>query len=153
MQSKAQDSAKVVRVKDGDTYMLATGTRTFTVRLENVDAPENKQKGGSEATLFVQNILMGRTVIYDSAGMDRYGRVLASISVDGKRLDSLIIGAGMGWQYIQYNHETMLHNLMQNAITNKVGLWACGTSSVCPPWLWRHFNNRNRLLYCNGCKY
>jgi hypothetical protein len=42
----ANDSARVVRVKDGDTYVLRKGNTDFTVRLKNVDSPELKQPYG-----------------------------------------------------------------------------------------------------------
>ena len=152
MQSKAQDTAKVVRVKDGDTYVLVTGTRTITIRLKNVDAPESKQKGGYEAKHFVDSLILNKTVKYYPTGTDRYGRTLANITINNKRLDSLIIGAGMGWQYANYNKEVMLKELMQDAINRKVGLWVCGVSKVCPPWIFRQYNYGNKLKYCNGCR-
>ncbi len=147
----AQDSAKVVRVKDGDTYVLATGTRTIIVRLKNVDAPESKQKGGIESKRFVDSLILNKTVQFCSSGTDRYGRVLANLTIGNKRLDSLIIGSGMGWQYTGYSKELMLKNLMQEAIARKAGLWACGTKNVCPPWIWRQYNYTYKLRFCSGC--
>ena len=151
LQLNAQDSAKVLRVKDGDTYVLATGARTITVRLKNVDAPESKQRGGIASKRFVDSLILNKTVKYYSSGTDRFGRVLANVTIGNKRLDSLIIGAGMGWQYIGYSKELMLKNLMQDAIEGKAGLWACGTKNVCPPWIWRQYNYTNKLRFCSGC--
>ena len=151
LQLNAQDSAKVLRVKDGDTYVLGTGARIFTVRLKNVDAPESKQNGGIEAKRFVDSLILNKTVKYFGTGIDRYGRVIVNININDKRLDSLIIGAGLGWQYITYNKELMLKNLMQEDIARKAGLWACGTKNVCPPWIWRQYNYTYKLRFCSGC--
>ena len=40
MHLSAQKTATVLRVKDGDTYVLKVGARELTVRMKNIDAPE-----------------------------------------------------------------------------------------------------------------
>ncbi|WP_206106590.1 thermonuclease family protein [Ilyomonas limi] len=147
----AQSTARVVRVKDGDTYVFRSGARVFTVRLTKVDAPEMKQAFGFTAYQCVNQLLTGKAVEYDSVGKDLYGRVLVSVKLDGKRLDSLLIRNGWAWHYIAYDTETMLDNLMNEAIMTHSGLWACGVNHVCPPWLYRSYNERNRAKYCKGC--
>ena len=151
-QNKAQQTARVVRVKDGDTYVLQTGSRSFTVRLKKIDAPEIKQNGGHGAYKFVSSLINGKIVEYDSTGKDKYGRVLVSAKLNGLRLDSLIIINGWARHFVNYDNEPMLDISMQEAISGKSGLWKCGTNNVCPPWLWRGYNSRNRAKYCKGCK-
>jgi len=150
-QSNAQQTARVVRVKDGDTYVFKTDNRSFTVRLNKIDAPELKQNGGYGSYQFVSSLIIGKVVTYDSTGKDLYGRVLVSAKLNGLRLDSIIIRNGWAWHYVYYDRETMLDTLMQQAISDKLGLWACGVSKVCPPSLWRGYNSRNRAKYCKGC--
>jgi len=147
----AQNTARVVRVKDGDTYVLATGGNTFTARLMKIDAPEMSQKSGVEAFRFVNSKIVGKTIQYAGNAKDKYGRTLVSITIDGQRLDSLIIRNGWAWHYENYDNETLLENAMQEAISDSLGLWACGNSNVCPPWLYRGYNAKNRILYCKGC--
>jgi len=55
----------VVRVTDGDTVTLR---RLGSVRLIGVDCPERKQEGGSEATEFTRQALMGKTIEIESCG-------------------------------------------------------------------------------------
>lgn len=150
-QNKAQQTARVVKVKDGDTYVFKTGSRSFTVRLNKIDAPELKQSGGFKSYQFVSGLIIGKLLAYDSTGKDLYGRVLVNVKLEGKRLDSLIIRNGWAWHYVNYDNEVMLENAMQEAITDRLGLWACGTPKVCPPWLWRSYNTRNKTRYCKGC--
>lgn len=150
-QSNAQQTARVVRVKDGDTYVFKTGNRSFTVRLNKIDAPELKQNGGYGAYQFVSSLIIGKIVVYDSTGKDLYGRVLVSARLNGLRLDSIIIRNGWAWHYVNYDKETMLDTMMQQAISDKLGVWACGTLKVCPPSLWRGYNSRNKVKYCKGC--
>jgi len=147
----AQTTARVVRVKDGDTYVLATGGNTFTARLMKIDAPEMSQKSGVAAFRFVNSKIVGKTIQYAGNAKDKYGRTLVSITIDGQRLDSLIIRSGWAWHYENYDNETLLENAMQEAISDSLGLWACGISNVCPPWLYRGYNAKNRIRYCKGC--
>ena len=148
----ANDSARVVRVKDGDTYVLRKGNYDFTVRLKNVDAPELKQPYGYLSFVNTSKLLSGKMVAYDSSGKDLYGRVLADIWINHLRLDSTLIRNGWAWQYVQYSKDTVLKSCMQMAIDEKLGLWKCGANSVCPPSFWRSYSKKDKNRYCNGCK-
>ena len=152
LKTNANDSARVVRVKDGDTYVFRKGNTDFTVRLKNVDAPESKQQFGFQSTLLVSNLILGKVVRYDSTGTDIYKRVLADVWIDNKRLDSVLIRNGWAWQYVQYSKDTILKNCMQLAFNEKLGLWKCGSMAVCPPSLWRNYSIKDKNRYCNGCK-
>ncbi len=93
----AQSTARVVRMKDGDTYVLVDGSNAFTARLLKIDAPELKQKSGIEAYRFVNGTIAVKMVGYTGTSKDRYGRSLVSITINGLRLESLIIRtAGLG---------------------------------------------------------
>lgn len=150
--AKAQYTARVTRVKDGDTFVLNYGNKAFTARLNNVDAPELKQNAGISSYLYLNNKIIGKLLDYDSTGKDLYGRVLINAKLDGKRLDSMIIRDGWAWHYVNYNKEAVLDTAMKQAILNGVGLWACGIAKVCPPWLWRKYSVKNKMKYCKGCK-
>ena len=125
----ANDSARVVRVKDGDTYVLRKGNTDFTVRLKNVDAPELKQPYGYLSFVNTSKLLSGRMVSYDSTGKDLYGRVLADIWINNQRLDSTLISNGWAWHYQQYSSDTLLNSIMKLAINENRGLWKCGIQS------------------------
>lgn len=59
--------ALVTRVIDGDTLELETGER---IRLIGVDAPESNEEGGAEATAFVTQLVLDRTVWLEADGND-----------------------------------------------------------------------------------
>ncbi len=149
--ASAQTTARVVAVKDADTFVLNAKGRLLTIRLGKIDAPETKQHYGHEAQKKVSALLLGKVVSYDSTGRDLYGRVIAGIRIEGHRLDSIEIANGWAWHYMEYDKEQMLEQLMLQAAANKVGLWQCGKERVCPPWFYRKYNHRNKLLYCKGC--
>ncbi len=147
-----QDKGRVVRVKDGDTYVLKVGRDTLTIRLAAVDAPELNQAFGLDAFYCVRDTLLGRMVSFKKLGTDRYGRTLADVFLpDGKLLSELLIGNGWAWHYTEYDHNPKLDDLQKQAIEKGLGLWACGVKRVCPPWLFREYGWRNRLRYCKGC--
>jgi micrococcal nuclease len=147
----AQHTAKIVRVWDADTYSLLVKGKIIVARLTNIDAPELKQNFGEAAKQQVSQILLGKTVSFDSLGTDKYKRQLVSIRIDSKALDSLLLRNGWAWLYLEYCNDANLANLQRLAINEHKGLWVCGVNSVCPPWLYRHFFQKNRLKYCKGC--
>ena len=147
----ANDSARVVRVKDGDTYVFRKGNTDFTVRLKNVDAPELKQPFGYLSFVYTSKLISGKMVSYDSTGKDLYSRILVDIWVDNQRLDSTLIRNGWAWHYQTYSNDTLLKYMMVLAINDNKGLWKCGMVGVCPPSFWRSYNSKNRNKFCSGC--
>lgn len=148
----SQENAKVIRVKDGDTYVLLSQNNKHTVRLLNVDAPELNQNWGLQAHRKVKELILGKDVRFETIKKDKYGRELASIYLNGQRLDSTLIVNGWAWHYVNYNQNENLESLMHLAKENGSGLWECSNEKVCPPWLFRHYNIWNKNRYCKGCK-
>lgn len=147
----AQNSATVIRVIDGDTYQMLKGKRIFTVRLLNVDAPEATQSFGEAAKDSVSKLILGKTVVVDSLKLDRYNRVLASVTINGKALDSVMVSNGWAWHYAEYSNKPELATMQETAIDKHLGLWKCGVNKVCPPSVFRSLNAKNRAKYCKGC--
>ena len=147
----AQEEAKVIRVKDGDTYVLKTKEKEHTVRLLNVDAPELNQAWGLNAQRNVSELMIGKTVKFEILKTDLYGRELSRIYLDGQTLDEILISNGWAWHYINYDTDERLEELMRIATKERKGLWECGIDKVCPPWLFRHYTLKNKFKYCRGC--
>ena len=152
LNASAKDSARVVRVKDGDTYVFRKGNTDFTIRLKNIDAPELKQPFGYLSFVYTSKLISGKTVSFDSTGKDLYGRVLADVWLNNQRLDSTLISNGWAWHYQTYSSDTLLKSLMVSAINTNKGLWKCGMNGVCPPSFWRSCNLKNKSKYCKSCK-
>ncbi len=152
LNASAKDSARIVRVKDGDTYVFRKGNTDFTVRLKNIDAPELKQPFGYLSLVYTSKLISGKMVSYDSTGKDLYGRVLADVWLNNQRLDSTLISNGWAWHYQTYSSDTLLKSLMVSAINTNKGLWKCGMNGVCPPSFWRTYNLKNKSKYCKSCK-
>ena len=149
--AQAQHEARVVRVKDGDTFVAQWGNKTYTCRLANLDAPELTQKFGQDSYRALSKLILGKKILITPYKKDVYGRTVAGVEVNNKRLDSLLIHDGYAWLYVNYCDELLLKECMQDAIAHKKGLWICGKESVCPPWLYRQYSFKNKLKYCKGC--
>jgi endonuclease YncB( thermonuclease family) len=73
---------------DGDTLVC----NRQKVRLVNVDAAELGEAGGAAAKRRLQGLVRGRAVTLKSHGQDRYGRLLAEVYVDGRRIEQADVG-------------------------------------------------------------
>jgi hypothetical protein len=82
---------------DGDTLVC----NHQKVRLTNVYAPELNQAGGYAAKRRLQLIVSSGEVALRPYGRDRYGRTLAEVYVNGRRIEQADIGprAGRGAQW------------------------------------------------------
>lgn len=144
-------SVRVKRVVDGDTFICAWNSTIHTCRITNIDAPELNQHFGAQSYQQLCNLLYGKKIILDSLGIDKYKRVLVFVSLGGRRLDSLLVRQGYAWHYVNYSKDPVLVAAMTRAQVKFLGLWSCGIEHVCPPWLYRSYNFRNRWRFCNGC--
>ena len=80
----------VTRVIDGDTFQ--TASRTHSVRLANVDAPEKGTKAGAGATKALRNLIGGQKVEVKTVARDDYGRAVADVKVDRKSVNKAMQG-------------------------------------------------------------
>lgn len=125
-------------VVDGDTIDVG-GQR---IRLEGIDAPEVAQvcqradgrdwPCGRVAVKALKALIGSNEVVCDSAGADKYGRVLAICFADGRDLNASMVTAGLAWAFVRYSQTYA----GEEAIARKalVGVWS-GTAQA--PWDFR----------------
>jgi endonuclease YncB( thermonuclease family) len=77
---------------DGDTLVC----NRQKVRLTNVYAAELNEAGGSAAKRRLHALVSGKHVVLKPYGHDRYGRILAEVYVDGRRIEQADIGPRAG---------------------------------------------------------
>ncbi len=90
----------VTSVYDGDTFTLANGDK---VRLAGVNTPELRpaEAYGIEARDSAEGFLQrGEIVLVGAGNRDAYGRVLASVEVDGRSLTEHLLRQGMGHLFL-----------------------------------------------------
>jgi endonuclease YncB( thermonuclease family) len=129
-------NATLIRVIDGDTYLLQVGPTRQTVRLLNVDCPELGQVFGPEAAQQARrHLAFSRQITLQTRKYpDKYGRALGHVWVDGKGLDSLLLVSGSAWVR-QCGRNLKLRRLEHSARIRGMGLWK--QKNPVPPWGWR----------------
>jgi micrococcal nuclease len=157
----AAEAARVVRVIDADTYVMLSGSSTYHLRLLGVDAPEQGQPFGPQATDSVARLLPpGRVVLVTRAGLDRYGRTLGAVRLPVSTvaaacravpLDSLLVVRGWAWAFDP--NRTVAGRAQQQLAAQRAGrgLWKYGVSQAVPPKRWRSFNSEIKRRYLVGC--
>jgi endonuclease YncB( thermonuclease family) len=130
-----QFQGRCVGVSDGDTVTLLVGGRQEKVRLYGIDAPEKAQAFGQRARQYAASIVFGRQAGLERIGMDRYGRTIGKVFVDGRSLNEDMLRAGLAWHYKAYSHDADLAALEVVARQERRGIWA--DSSPVPPWAFR----------------
>ncbi|MBV1787388.1 thermonuclease family protein [Marinobacterium sp. D7] len=123
--------AKVSSVVDGDTLRMVDGD---SVRLIGVNTPEIGRKGRSdqpgarEAYRMLERWVQGRMlgVVEGEEPRDRYGRLLAYLSLDGEPLSERLVREGLGYA-IAIPPNLLLSDCLfeaeQQARRQRLGLW------------------------------
>ncbi|HDS3501229.1 TPA: thermonuclease family protein [Enterobacter cloacae] len=137
---QADISGKVVRVLDGDTVeVMAEGVAT-RVRLNGIDAPEKAQPYGQRSKQTLTDAVGGKTVLVVGDKRDRYGRLLATLMLDGRDINATQVYSGMAWVYRYQGHATEPAYLRyeRDARTARRGLWSEKEPVEPSNWRQRH---------------
>jgi endonuclease YncB( thermonuclease family) len=132
----------VVAIADGDTLTLLDGAhRTHRIRLDGIDAPERKQPYGQRARESLAALAQGRTATADCDKVDRYGRAVCRVTVEGVDVGLEQVRRGLAWHYVRYAHEqsaavrAAYAQAEVDAKRERSGLWS--TRDPVPPWEFR----------------
>ncbi len=125
--SLAGTTAVVTSVYDGDTFTLEDGTR---VRLAHVNTPElaPAEPYAAAAQVFAEGMLAGRSVTLEHGpdSRDTYGRLVATVMVDGRDLGTELVRRGLGHVFAvpPGQAEASLLVVQDEARAAGVGLWS-----------------------------
>ncbi len=140
-------SGRVVGVSDGDTLtVLASDKKSYKIRLQGIDAPEKDQPFGQvcKEALMMQTVNL--TVAVEAYKVDRYGRVIAKVTAEGKDAALEQIRNGCGWHYAAYAKEQSNTDQQSYADAEKQarktrkGLWK--DKQPVAPWDFRQKNQQ-----------
>lgn len=133
---------RVVKVSDGDTItVLDTTNQQHKIRLMGIDAPEKKQPFGEKSKQALSSIVYDRQVVVEYGKLDRYGRKVGKVLVDGIDANFEQVKAGMAWHYKKYQKEQsaedrVLYSIAEDQAKNEArGLWV--DREPISPWEWR----------------
>ena len=134
---------KVVGVSDGDTITVLDSSKTqHKIRLMGIDAPEKAQAFGQRSKEHLSNLVFAKQVTVQSDKIDKYGRTVGKIFVNGVDANLEQVKAGFAWHYKEYAKEQSSADrdvYARAEITARSaarGLWI--DANPMPPWEWRH---------------
>ena len=128
----------VTGVADGDTCYVIIDGRSTRVRLAAIDAPEKAQAFGRRSEQSLRQLVWKRTVTLEWHRLDRYGRPIADVTIEGLDVNAEQVRRGMAWVYLQYSQDAKLIALEREARAGKLGLWE--QPDPVAPWQWRQAN-------------
>jgi micrococcal nuclease len=132
--SHIEYKGQVLRVIDGDTFVLQTTEGNLKIRLDGIDAPEGKQCFGKESKEFLSQYT-GKDCRLERIGLDRYGRTIGILWIDNVNINLLMVKKGYAWHFKKYSKDERLAEAEKHARLAKIGLWA--NDSAVAPWEWR----------------
>ena len=126
---------KVVKIADGDTLTLLVDNTQHKIRLSDIDTPERKQPFGNRAKQALSELAFGKHARVVEVTVDRYGRIVGRVYVDGLDVNRELVAGGLAWVYRRYSNDAELLELEAGAKQKGLGLWA--DPNPIPPWEWR----------------
>ncbi len=136
-------TGQVVAISDGDTLTLLTESKQqVKIRLAEIDTPESRQPYGQKAKQALSDLTFRKLIVADIDSIDRYGRSIARISVNGLDVNRALVESGSAWVYRAYNRDKSLLQAEAQARIAKRGLWALPESERAAPWDWRKGTKR-----------
>ena len=129
-------SGTVERVVDGDTIVFQrVVAKTLRVRLADIDTPELDQPWGIEAKAALKDWAENRRAEIRIVDTDRYGRLVATLWVDGENINRKLVAEGHAWVYRSYLRDRALPGLEASAKASGLGLWS--NEEAIEPRIWR----------------
>lgn len=136
-------TGKVVGVSDGDTITVLDANKVqHKIRLMGIDAPEKAQAFGQRSKENLSDLVFSKLVTVESNKVDKYGRTVGKVIVNGIDANLEQVKHGFAWHYKEYAKEQTAIDrdsyakAENNAKTALIGLWK--DSKPMPPWDWRH---------------
>jgi endonuclease YncB( thermonuclease family) len=134
---------RCVAVHDGDSVTLLTAANTqLKIRVAFLDAPELSQAFGYRAKQAMSQLVFGKDIAVYPHTIDRYGRTVAVVYVDGVDAGLELLRQGLAWVYTRYLSEAptdiqaSYRQAECEAKQPRLGLWS-DTQTPVPPWLYR----------------
>lgn len=121
----AEIKGKVVGVIDGDTIaVLDLTNNNHRIRLDKIDAPEQRQAFGAKSKQYLSALIFGKQVQVQFEKKDQYGRILGVVYLEGHDVNLQMVNAGFAWHYKYYDNTAEYAEAESLARKKGIGLWA-----------------------------
>jgi endonuclease YncB( thermonuclease family) len=118
----------VSHVTDGDTLWVKPngGGEALDVRIQGIDAPESCQDYGHAAQQALASQVLHKKVKLTTRARDKYGRVIAKISLGNQDVGAWMVHGGHAWSYHFHRSAGLYANEEMAARQAGRGLWGNG---------------------------
>ena len=148
--------ARCDRVLDGDTVEVTYGHQVLKLRLAYIDAPELSQQAfdkvpiGENSKVFLEELVLGKTIKVRVIQKDRYGRYLAQISLGRDDINLYMLEQGHALIYRYYEFESRDQRLSYMgaemlAKRKRLGMW--NTFGFYDPYAYRRLKRRKNAKH------
>lgn len=132
---------RVTHVTDGDTLWVkpSGGGEALDVRIQGIDAPESCQDYGHTSQQALSSHVLHKTVTLTTKARDKYGRVIAKVSLGNQDIGAWMVKSGHAWSY--HFHKSAGPYAKEETVARQAGrgLWGYGQ-----PQEPREFRKRNK---------
>jgi endonuclease YncB( thermonuclease family) len=130
-------TGKVIKVVDGDTLDALYQGAPLRVRWSEIDTPERAQPWYRRAKEALAGKVAGEVVSVEEVDLDRYGRLVGKIWLDGRDVNREMVAEGHAWVYRKYLVDESLLDAEAAARSAALGLWSLPEAQRISPWEWR----------------
>jgi endonuclease YncB( thermonuclease family) len=115
----------VTHVTDGDTLWVkpSSGGEALDVRIQGIDAPESCQDYGHAAQQALSRHVLHKSVTLTTKARDKYGRVIAKVSLGNQDVGAWMVKSGHAWSYHFHKSRGPYANEEKAARQAGRGLW------------------------------
>ncbi len=96
---------KVIKIADGDTLTILVDTQQHRIRLSDIDTPERKPPFGTKAKQALSDLTFGKQARVVEVTVDRYGRIVRRVYVEGIDVNRALVAQGFAWVYRRYSND------------------------------------------------
>jgi endonuclease YncB( thermonuclease family) len=92
-----------------------------------VSPPVTLQGGrhfGQRAKQFTSDMAFGKDAPMEVRDVNRYGRLVARVTVAGEDVSLALVRSGLAWHYTKYSHDPKLAEAEMTAKSAKLELWS-----------------------------
>lgn len=123
---------KVYKIADGDTFILEQNKQT--VRLFGLDSPDLENCYGQEASARLDRLLKKRQVQLKEPVVDKFGRIVALVYVDGKLINEIMIKEGLAaYRSEPGSAKEAMKTAHEYAKNRKIGIYSSACTDQTPP--------------------
>lgn len=141
----ADFQGEVVKIIDGDSFVVEIGGKSVEVRLYGIDCPEYHQPYSKLAKNTATELVKNKKVQVRSYYTDRYGRSIVLLTVNKQNLNERLVAEGLAWVSPKFCKKKFCKKWKEKqkfAKDTRLGLWR--DENPTPPWLWKKMKNKER---------